>query len=193
MRPINNIRNLLGTFLIVGVSAVAAPVTYNAVAVPLALVDSGTRNATLTITDSYSITDLNIKISINHTFDGDLDIFLISPGGTSIELSTDNGAGGDNYTNTIFDDAAATSITAGTAPFTGTFRPETVLNALNGQNINGAWTLRVIDDSAGDTGTILAWSITADGGGSSVPEPASLVLLGSSLCGLALLARRRTL
>jgi uncharacterized repeat protein (TIGR01451 family) len=105
------------------------------------------------------VADVKVLININHTFDADLDIFLISPLGTRVELSTDNGSSGDNYVNTIFDDAAATSITAGTAPFTGSYRPETPLSAVDGQSISGDWKLEVTDDLGGDTGTLLNWSL----------------------------------
>ena len=53
--------------------------------------------------------DEDVKIgNITHTYNSDLDIFLIAPNGTRVELSTDNGTSGDNFIDTIFDDAAAT-------------------------------------------------------------------------------------
>ena len=117
----------------------------------------------------------SVQINLTHTFTGDLDIYLQSPNGQILELTTDNGGGGDNYTNTIFSDAAATVITAGAAPFTGTFRPEgTLVAGICGTTItgtittlgaftaaqNGDWQLRFKDDAGGDTGTMLGWSIT---------------------------------
>ena len=62
-----------------------------------------------------------VKINLTHTFDADLDISLISPAGTSWELSTDNGGSGDNYINTEFEDGCP-PITSGTPPYTGCFR-----------------------------------------------------------------------
>ena len=59
-----------------------------------------------------------VRINLTHTFDGDLDISLVSPAGTPWELSSDNGGAGNDYTNTLFEDGGA-DITAGTAPFTG--------------------------------------------------------------------------
>ncbi|NNK59151.1 MAG: T9SS type A sorting domain-containing protein, partial [Flavobacteriaceae bacterium] len=102
----------------------------------------------------------NVTINITHTWDSDLDIYIISPGGTEIELSTDNGSLGDNYTDTEFRADAATSITDGSPPFTGSFMPEGDLGAADGQNFNGDWILRVCDDTSGDTGTLNSWSIT---------------------------------
>ncbi len=98
--------------------------------------------------------------NITHTFDGDLDIYIIHPDLTEVELSTDNGSTEDNYIDTVFDDEATTPITSGTAPFTGTFRPEGNLSDFIGKNAQGVWKLRVYDDAAGDTGTLNSWSLT---------------------------------
>ena len=101
-----------------------------------------------------------VAINITHTFDGDLDITLIAPNATALELSTDNGGSGDNYIDTHFSYLAGTSITAGSAPFTGSFLPEGDLSILNGVNADGNWILRVCDDAGSDTGTLDSWSIT---------------------------------
>jgi uncharacterized repeat protein (TIGR01451 family) len=135
--------------------------TYVSTDVPKSVPDNSTVGVTslLTVTDNYVINDVNVKLSINHSFDADLDIYLVSPTGITVELSTDNGSSGDNYINTIFDDQAATSITAGTAPFTGSYKPESPLSVLNGQSSAGTWKLFVQDDLGGDLGTITAWSL----------------------------------
>jgi hypothetical protein len=62
-----------------------------------------------------------------------------------VDLSSGNGGSGDNYTNTTFDDEAATAITAGSPPFTGNFRPEVALSAFDGQLPGGTWTLTIQD------------------------------------------------
>jgi hypothetical protein len=69
----------------------------------------------------------SVTINLTHSWDSDLDISLVAPSGASIDLSSDNGSLGDNYTNTIFMDGAP-SITGGTAPFTGTYSPEQPLS-----------------------------------------------------------------
>lgn len=114
-------------------------------------------DSTLTLPNGI-VSDVDVGVNIRHSFDGDVDLTLIHHGIT-ITLSDDNGSTGDNYTGTVFDDAATTFITAGTVPFTGTFKPETPLAAMNGQNRNGVWTLRVFDDANGDTGTLLGWTL----------------------------------
>jgi subtilisin-like proprotein convertase family protein/fibronectin type 3 domain-containing protein len=134
--------------------------TYASSDVPKAIPDASFTTSTLSVPDSKTILDVNVVLgSITHTYDGDLDIFLIAPDGTRVELTTDNGGTGENFTNTVFDDAAATAITAGTAPFTGSFRPEGSLATLNGKTAAGTWTLEVTDDASGDTGTLNSWSL----------------------------------
>ena len=182
----------LSLIFVLATAAMAAPVTYNAsTGLPGAIVDLNTSNFTLTVPDSVVITDVNVGINLTHTFDGDLEIYIISPLGTTVLLSDNRGGSGDNFTNTIFDDEAGTSIAGGSSPFTGSFIPESPLSALDGENTLGLWTLRFIDTAGGDAGTLLGWSVTIDGNAppSSVPEPGTLSLLG--IAGLALIGIRR--
>ena len=85
--------------------------------------DRGTYTSSLTVSPTGNILDLNVRVNINHEWDEDLDVFLIAPDGTRTELFTDVGGMGVNFTNTVLDDEATTPITAGTAPFTGTYPP----------------------------------------------------------------------
>ena len=119
-----------------------------------------TTNVTQTIVSANdTINDVNVTIDITHTWDGDLDIFIVSPLGTRVELTTGNGSLNDNYQVTTFDDAATQTITSGSAPFNGTYQPEGLLSDLNGEDLNGIWTLEVTDTVGGDQGTINEWSL----------------------------------
>jgi subtilisin-like proprotein convertase family protein len=121
--------------------------------------DDSTR-AVINVVGLGSILDVEVQIdSLRHTFDGDLDIYLVSPAGTRRELCTDNGGTGEHFFLTRFDDDAATLITAGTSPFTNTYRPELTLSVFDGQGANGDWTLLIDDDAGGDTGRVFSWSI----------------------------------
>ncbi|KQZ67081.1 thrombospondin type 3 repeat-containing protein [Nocardioides sp. Root151] len=71
------------------------------------------------------------------------------------------GGGDPNFTNTVFDDAAATSIDNAASPRTGTYRPSVPLSGFNNSETNGTWTLTSKKDSlAGTAGTISSWSLT---------------------------------
>src|SRR6476620_6819989 len=50
-----------------------------------------------------------VCITVTHTYDADLNISLVAPNGVIIPLSTGNGTTGDNYTNTCFNESAATN------------------------------------------------------------------------------------
>jgi len=103
----------------------------------------------------------NVTIDITHTWDGDLDIRLVSPSGTTLSLSNENGGSGDNYSGTQFVDGAP-SILTGSAPFAGQFEPEggPFATAFDGEEVNGTWTLAICDEFGGDTGTVNSWSIS---------------------------------
>ena len=117
--------------------------------------DPGTLNMTMTgVTQTGKICDINVEIEITHSFDADLDITIESPNGTIVELTTDNGGNGNNYKTTVFDDEASTSITAGSAPFNGSYQPEGSLSDFDGESPTGSWILHVTDDSGVDSGTL---------------------------------------
>ena len=131
-------------------------------------------NAIASITDSGNIsvdTILdNVTLDITHTWDADLEIRLVSPSGTTLDLSIGNGEDLDNYTGTVFTDDGA-DITAGEPPFTGEFAPQggTFAATYANESITGDWTLSISDTETGDTGTLNSWSIAfCDGIGAGV-------------------------
>src|SRR5206468_4652090 len=126
--------------------------TYTSADTPVPIPDNSTIGATSTInvTDSNTVLDVDVKVNITHSYDADLAIMLIPPSGPPIVLSSNRGVSGDNFTNTVFDDQASTPISAGSAPFTGSFRPEAPLAAAGGINTQGAWKLKVVDSASAD-------------------------------------------
>jgi len=106
------------------------------------------------------VQDVDVKVNITHSYDGDLRLTLIGPNNVARILSNRRGSSGDNFVNTVFDDEATTPIASGTAPFTGSFKPDEALSNLDGINATGNWTLRVEDLAGGDTGTLNNWTLT---------------------------------
>jgi subtilisin-like proprotein convertase family protein len=104
-----------------------------------------------------------VDLIAQHVRDMDLDIFLQSPNGTEIDLTSDNGGTGDHYGNpaacpgqvTTFAPWAGGGITSGTAPFIGTYTPEGAFSTFNGSNVNGNWALRVCDDATTNAGSFM--------------------------------------
>jgi gliding motility-associated-like protein len=115
----------------------------------------------------------SVCLNIEHKWVDDIVIFLLSPGGQFIELSSNNGANCDNYNNVCFTPTATTPInyvfpwptcTAGIEPdfSNGTFLPEGVWSDLwdGSYPTNGTWQLLIIDEKNGFDGTLLDWTIT---------------------------------
>lgn len=102
----------------------------------------------------------SVCIDIETDFDADLNIYLRSPDGKQLDLSTGNGAAGDNYKITCFSPAATIPIIGNAAPFNGTFKPEGNWASLNGAVVNGDWKL-VVSDGFGinQYGKVKWWSI----------------------------------
>ncbi len=101
-----------------------------------------------------------VCLDLDTDFDSDIHIYLISPDGQYLELSTANGGGGDNYTNTCFTTTATNPIQLGTPPFTGDFMPEGDWSDIDGSPINGDWTLAVSDAFGINAyGFLRSWSI----------------------------------
>lgn len=139
-------------------------------------------DCTLTIPNPGTLQDLDVAVRIDHSLTADIDMFLIAPDNTMVELVTDQGFGanfgtgagtyGGGTVYTVFDDSAATSI-SGVNPFIATFKPEVgSLSAFNGLSQQGPWTPRVIDDFSGDTGTVRCWELrtTTDNDGDGLDD-----------------------
>jgi subtilisin-like proprotein convertase family protein len=123
----------------------------------------------INVPDSYTISDVNVTVDISHSWNDDLEIYIISPSGNNIKLSTDNGGNRDDYNNVTFDDASSNSLPNGNSNLSGDYRPEEPLAGFNNENSNGNWILRVIDDANNDGGTI--HSITLNLCYASAPTP----------------------
>lgn len=120
-----------------------------------------------------TITKVEVKFNINHSYAGDVEVNLRAPNGKIVNLVADRGASGKNFTNTIVtSNTSAASFSTGAAPFTGVFRADlapssSLIGTVNTQNfsdlfsiINGNWTVLAYDDASLDIGTLLDCSIT---------------------------------
>ena len=126
-------------------------------------IPSSPGNVTITsvveILDSGVITDVNVlDLEGTHTWIDDLDVTLISPAATSVELFSDI-CGSNNDFDLDLDDEAPNS-TFDCPPTTGlAYQPEGMLSDFDGEQLTGTWTLQIVDDFNQDGGTLDHWSI----------------------------------
>src|SRR5262249_40380314 len=85
----------------------------------------------LDVDQDVTIGDLNVTLNISHADVSELLVLLVSPSGTGVYLSFLDGGPGPGFVDTTFDDEASQSISAGTSPFTGSYRPDDPLDQVD--------------------------------------------------------------
>jgi len=118
------------------------------------------------ISGQGNLADLNLSVKVNHNYVGQLKVFL-THGETTVTLIDRPGnpptaCSGDNIDAILDDEAASTAESAcsETPPALGGYlRPNQVLSAFDGQDLDGTWTLKVFDLQAGITGTLVEWCL----------------------------------
>jgi subtilisin-like proprotein convertase family protein len=138
--------------------------------VPVFLLDLDTVRSAIVVPESFTISDLDVSVKISHSFLADLDVFLIGPDGTRVELFTDIGGAGANA-DAILDDEAGALVAGAFAPVNGRFQPEGPLAAFDGKDAKGLWILEITDDAAADVGTLNSWSLSFQTASDFVPRP----------------------
>lgn len=107
--------------------------------------------------------DVNLRTFFTHAACFDLDVTLISPAGTAVVITTDNGGLNDDVFNgTLWDEHANDPVSDRTFAnlVTATpLSPEGRLQAFRGENPNGTWTLRVQDDAYTNVGALASWTL----------------------------------
>jgi len=123
------------------------------------IADQQTINIPINVSGLQSSIDTNFGVAhvcldIMHSYNSDLEISLISPGGTTVMLIQGTGGSSNNFLGTCLG-MDGTAFTNAQAPYTGIFYPAgNVASFNNGQNPNGTWTLVIHDIATPDTGYI---------------------------------------
>lgn len=103
-----------------------------------------------------------VCFNINHPDVSELYVYLQSPSGTLVNLTLGSSSSGANFLNTCVNSQNVSSITLGSAPYSGTYKPVGYLGRFNtGQAGNGVWNLIVHDGFPGNpnAGTLVSWSL----------------------------------
>jgi len=129
---------------------------------------------------------LDICLNLEHSYSGDLDIYIVSPNGQQVQLY-DQGGGGTYFggANNLDDNSVgvgadycfsgsastllvdATTVIAGSNPPNNSWTPGSYLPVGNfddfiGSPVNGEWCIIVMDNLAIDNGNIFSWELNFD-------------------------------
>ena len=120
-------------------------------------------------TTTAGVSGLRVQLSITYPYDPDLTATLYYNMGKADQVAVTlfsgvgTGINTANFSNTVFDDNAATPIQDGSAPFFATFNPQIPLSDFAGLDAQGTWTLEIQNAStatSGNTGTLTSWSLS---------------------------------
>ncbi|MCP4121575.1 MAG: HYR domain-containing protein [Bacteroidetes bacterium] len=123
------------------------------------------------------VSDVTVLVDIEHTFVGDLQITLTSPDGSTLSLMDRPGTPpgtlgcyGDDILVTFDDsslnDSLALEAACSSLPaISGDYQPRDFFSTLDGETVDGDWTLCVTDNAAGDEGFLNSWTINVEYGG----------------------------
>jgi subtilisin-like proprotein convertase family protein len=117
------------------------------------------------VDESVIIGDLNVQLSITHSFAEQLDGYLIGPDGQRIELFAAVGGSDDHFDRTVFDDEAPINITRSRPPFRGNFQPGAIakrqpgLSSFKGKNLQGVWQLMIRSSRSDRSGVLHDWAL----------------------------------
>jgi subtilisin-like proprotein convertase family protein/subtilisin family serine protease len=110
---------------------------------------------TLAIADNMTIEDVEVYLTVEHDYWGELDVALVSPSGTVCQLARSGTRSDSNgYDNWCF-----------------------TTNHPFGESSAGTWTLRVADMVPNDAGRVTAWGIKVYGHDSTVATPPTVSIL----------------
>jgi subtilisin-like proprotein convertase family protein len=129
-----------------------------------------------------AVTNVAVRLNdFSHTAPDDVDLLLVAPGGRSVVLMSDVGGATPATNLTLAIDDGAANFMPDEGPLVaGTFKPTNIgtddafpapapsspptgatLSAFNGINPNGAWSLYLVDDNGGNSGSLAGgWSIS---------------------------------
>ena len=125
---------------------------------PVGIPDSGTVTVSIPVSIAGTIESVSAYVRIDHSKNVDLELRLTAPDGSTVLLAS--GESGAGFDRTVFDDAAATSISEAVPPFFGSFRPREPLARFIGLPASGSWQVRVTDRAFLSIGDL--WEVSLD-------------------------------
>jgi hypothetical protein len=148
------------------------PTDFRVSRVGLPIPDLSVVTDTIQVTGLSPLVDLNaveVLLLANHTFSGDLSVWLFNAVGDSVQLVSSNGSGcNGNDIMTIFSLNADSTYSNDCSvdnmvPSSPSVKPENPFNPLFTANPLGGWRLKIFDDFGGLTGFWHAWGLRISG------------------------------
>lgn len=155
----------------------------------LVIGEIGELSDSIVITEMEGATAYDAMMSVEGSYTDDLDITLVHDG-TSAMVYYGEGDTEEAFIYATFDDEATMYYpTEGSVEGLVMPAPD-MLSAFDGAQLAGTWELQIKDhEIPGDGTDLIAWKIS--GTTAEVPEPATMLLLGIGLAGLAGFSSRR--
>lgn len=102
-------------------------------------------NSTINLSNIGQVAQAGIRVSVDieHAYRGDLQLDLVSPQGTQVRLKSLDNDDTENLQGT----------------FPTTLTPVDALSVFDGENLDGTWTLKVVDRYSSDEGRLLSWGL----------------------------------
>lgn len=134
---------------------------------PAFIPDSGSGEQSYSIfvpSSAGIIRDLDVHLSIDHTFNADLIVGLLAPNGQFLQLFSNVGGNGDGIFVRLSDESGTDIGSLDDQVISGQFNPEggASLSVFDGLDASGEWQLRITDTASSDTGILLNWLLEFD-------------------------------
>lgn len=161
IEPTENIYYAInGKAFAIGYSIVSSCETYTFASVPFAIPESATYETRKIIVPATTgtIVDVNLSVGFTHSYMSDVEIDIVNPQGTAVQLFEKSCGNTDGSLLLNYDDlgdalSCGSTVAQKVSPYES-------LAVFNGQNPQGEWVFRVRDRYLGDTGTLDLATIT---------------------------------
>lgn len=113
--------------------------------------------STINVPHTGNVSVIEVFLSIEHSWVGDLVVTLTAPNGQSRTFLTNNGSAGDNILTFVGDAFNYMPNSSVYLPPWGFIKPMITFGNFGNSIIQGNWTLKCVDNASGDVGVLKGW------------------------------------
>lgn len=126
---------------------------------PTEIPDAGILRSVLPVSASGKITDIVVRLDLEHQYLHDLEAYLVSPSGHRVKLFSRIPAAAGDLSQVCFSDNSDRQFSLRQTNYSGTFRPAEPLASFRGQEATGTWVLEILDLAPADSGILRTWGL----------------------------------